>query len=75
VSPGLPSARWASATLYLIYRSVILVGNTSVIDEEGGGSKEEKGKLELPFYPELDHAMVFDTKERRRPILARFRSN
>jgi len=35
----------------------------------GGGGGEDKGKLEVLFYPELDHAMVFDTKDRRRPIL------
>jgi len=29
----------------------------------------EKDGLEVLFYPRLDHAMVFDTLERRKPIL------
>lgn len=29
----------------------------------------EKDGLEVLFYPDLDHAMVFDTKERRNPVL------
>ena len=29
----------------------------------------EKDGLEVLFYPNLDHAMVFDTKERRNPVL------
>ena len=43
--------------------------------DERGGSEEGREKLEVLFYPELDHATVFDTKARRRPlldVLARF---
>lgn len=39
---------------------------------EGGGGMSrrwEKDGLEVLFYPGLDHAMVFDTAERRRPLL------
>jgi len=46
--------------------------------DERGGSEEGREKLEVLFYPELDHATVFDTRERRRPlldILARFVSD
>lgn len=39
---------------------------------EGGGEMSrqwEKDGLEVLFYPDLDHAMVFDTRERRKPML------
>ena len=37
-----------------------------------GGEEErwwEKGEFEVLFFSGLDHAMVFDTRERRRPVL------
>ena len=37
-----------------------------------GGEEEkrwEKGELEVLFLSGLDHAMVFDARERRRPVL------
>jgi hypothetical protein len=73
----LPSARWvgrarrSTSSTDPSYSSITPQYRFDKIDEEreGGVSREEKGKLEVLFYPELDHAMVFDTKERRRPIL------
>ena len=37
-----------------------------------GGEEErrwEEGRLEVLFFSGLDHAMVFDTRERSRPVL------
>ena len=48
------------------------------VDERGGGAEGGRETLEVLFYPELDHATVFDTRERRRPlldVLARFISD
>jgi hypothetical protein len=42
-------------------------------EEQNEGEPEaywEKDGLEVLFFPKLDHATVFDTKERRRPILS-----
>jgi hypothetical protein len=38
------------------------------VDDEGDWLVGEGRKLEVFFYPELDHVTVFDTKERR-PLL------
>jgi hypothetical protein len=38
-------------------------------DGEQISRRWEKNRLEVLFYPRLDHAMVFDTSERRKPIL------
>jgi hypothetical protein len=78
-----PCARWVGRA-----RSLTTSADTSSlpashqfkfdrIDEEEGRSVEN-GKLEVLFYPELDHATVFDTRERRGPmldVLARFVSD
>lgn len=37
--------------------------------EEEPSARWEKDGLQVLYYPGLDHAMVFDTKERRRPVL------
>ena len=34
-----------------------------------GERRWEKGELEFLFFSGLDHAMVFDMRERRRPVL------
>ena len=59
--------------------AVSLSGSDQIVDGEGvrkyltgeGEMKEhwEQGGLEVLFYPGLDHATVFDTKERRKPLL------
>jgi len=63
---------------------VILSGADQIVDAEGIKNyfvgeemaeqgeisrRWEKGSFELLFYPDLDHATVFDTKERRKPVL------
>ena len=57
---------------------VVLSGDDQIVDAgevrkyltEGEEERRwEKGELEVLFFSELDHAMVFDTRERRRPIL------
>jgi pimeloyl-ACP methyl ester carboxylesterase len=45
-----------------------LTGEQQIIGE-GGMSRHWKDGLELLFYPGLDHAMVFDTKDRRKAVL------
>lgn len=61
-----PSARWIGRAVPHQFRFDKIDD-----DEEGGGPGEKiaREKLEVLFYPELDHAMVFDTRERRGPIL------
>ena len=60
------------------YICVVLSRDDQIVD--GGevrkyltGGEEERrwelGRLEVLFHSGLDHAMVFDTKERRRPVL------
>lgn len=59
---------------------VVLSGEDQIVNAEEvrkylTGQEEmtqrwEKDDLEVLFYPGLDHAMVFDTKERRKPLLA-----
>lgn len=61
-----PSARWIGRAVPHQFRFDKIDD-----DDEGGGPGEKiaREKLEVLFYPELDHAMVFDTRERRGPIL------
>jgi hypothetical protein len=47
-----------------------LTGDREMVREEGEVSRAwERDGLEVLWYPGLDHAMVFDTPERRKPIL------
>lgn len=58
---------------------VVLSGDDQIVNAEAvrkylTGEQEmtrswSKDNLEVLFYPGLDHAMVFDTKERRKPLL------
>lgn len=58
---------------------VVLSGDDQIVNaeevrkyltgEEKMTKRWEKDDLEVLFYPGLDHAMVFDTKERRKPVL------
>ena len=57
---------------------VVLSASDQIVDAGGvrkyltGGEEErwwEKGGLEVLFFSGLDHAMVFDTREWRRPVL------
>jgi len=59
--------------------AVSLSGSDQIVDAEGvrkylTGDDEmqerwEKGSLQVLFYPDLDHAMVFDTNDRRSPLV------
>jgi len=46
-----------------------LTGEEDVTGEGEMSRSWEKDGLQVLFYPDLDHAMVFDTKERRQPVL------
>ena len=46
-----------------------LTGEEEIIGDGEISRRWEKESLEVLFYPDLDHAMVFDTKERRKPVL------
>jgi hypothetical protein len=46
-----------------------LTGEEDVTGEGELSISWEKDSLQVLFYPDLDHAMVFDTKERRQPVL------
>ena len=46
-----------------------LTGEEDVTGEGEMSRSWEKDGLQVLFYPDLDHAMVFDTKERRNPVL------
>ena len=57
---------------------VVLSGDDQIVDAGEvrryltGGEEErrwEEGRLEVLFFSGLDHAMVFDTRERSRPVL------
>lgn len=58
---------------------VVISGRDQIVDakevknylteSEDMDFKWEKDKLQLLYYPDLDHAQVFDTKERRRPMV------
>lgn len=62
---------------------VVLSGADQIVDAEGvrmyltgeeritgtDMTRQWKDGLELLFYPDLDHAMVFDTKDRRKSVL------
>ncbi|KAI0063410.1 hypothetical protein BV25DRAFT_1990788 [Artomyces pyxidatus] len=59
--------------------AVSLAGRDQIVDakevrryltgEEGGNGKWKDGNLEVLYWQDLDHATVFDTKERRRPLI------
>ena len=57
---------------------VVLSGDNQIVDVgevrkyltgEEEERRWEKGGLEVLFFSGLNHAMVFDTRERRRPVL------